>query len=681
MQGIAIVSADAGVRESLRMMLHSGRTIRECRSLAECLALATTEKLDFIFVDDVFEGGTVDELIGSLHGLGYGIEIIPILLSCDPVYQERFRPHGIRHCITKPFNVHQILRILEQIEEITRSSNSTIEAAVGAAREEHARAADKAAAAEPATRDDDAVREISQRFRKLLARMQNRQDLIRTFADGLQEQFDVDNVVVLLPADDKPVYDVRYGDIAPDVKCQFFIPMDDPLVQSLARLGEPVRVHDCERLGRENAVTAIRYGERLGIQVLCPILCHGKLKAIVALSRFHRYNGSAAPAKLLRPFITFFAEALENCELYERMSRMEETFRAMFDTLADGAIAVSAAGRIQTLNPAAARLLEINAKNVVDQPVERAGSMIAHCARTALESKQATEPCTLVVNGRWHEIFAKPMAFDSGTTGAVVQIRPANREEDAPEDTRLDATENRQLWDDMTRMIAHNFKNAFVPLQTCAELLPEKFQDDSFRTFFQDTVGDSIQRLGQWIDQLLGFSHLNESEDWTSTPLHDILAEAIAQAQSHLPQTQAKFTTRYLRDDRVAGRRPILQQIFREIINNALEAVQDVPDPTIDIECSLAHETLRVQIQDNGCGLGEKSPETAFRPFASRHLTGKLGLGLTYAQQALAVHGGTIELSAREQGGTNVLVTLPLDRRPPAKTTCDETVESREQAS
>ena len=666
MQGVLVVSSNTAIRKSLVEVLQDGQMVRDCRTLSECLHIAAAEKLDMIFIDDVFEDGTAEELVARLNALGYGFEMVPLLLACDTVHTQPFRSYGVRFFLEKPFKVETVQQLVEQVDEIAHMS----QAAMDFARESVVRGGQETAGAITGNSEDAAanvdVREVSQRFRRLLARLQSREDLVRAFADSMQEQFDVDNVVVLLPAMGKPVFEIVAGQIASEIRQQFFIPLDEPLVRSLVRLGEPVWVHECERLGRENAVTAIRYGERLNIQVLCPVLARGRLRALVGLSRFHRYQNSLALVSLLRLFLTFFAEALENAELYESAATAGETYRGMINALPMGALAVSLDGRITHLNPKAAEILAIPLDELVDQPVERAGSMLAHCAHTVIETESDTDWQSVRIGGLQCRVGAS--RIDGGEDedcreGVLVMIQEeiAEGEQDeaaAAENIAFD----QRLWDDMTSAVAHNFKNSFVPVQTCAELLPKRYQEESFREFFLQTVRENIGRINQWIDQLLSFSRLEEEADWSNVSVNEIIGKVLDEVLGQFPETHLDCSKELSRNDTVRGCPAVLERMFREIFRNAVEAVQDVASPEMTIKSTEDDGQLTIEVLDNGAGFNPETGEDPLRPFSSGKLSGNLGLGLAYAHRAARLHNGGLEFGREGEAGqqTVVRITLPM---------------------
>lgn len=659
MQGVIIAAGDVAVRRSLAAILHEGRTIHECGSVAECLALAAAHKMDYVFVDDSVEGGYAEDLARRLCSLGYGIEVVPILVSADRLYLEPFLPHGVRHCLVKPFDVRAVLALIDQVEQVVslRPPFAGLPGDGGPLSEAE-RAVPPGSGEALAVADVD-VREISQRFRRLLAQSLNQAELLQTFVESMQEQFDVDNVVVLFPAPGEPAFRVLPGSVADEVREQFFIPFDEPLVACLIRLGEPVWVNDHERLGRANAVTSLRYAERLGVQVLCPVLSRGRALALVGISRIHRFANSPILLSLLRLFLTFFSKALENAELFEKAALARETYQSLFDAVPMGFLAVSPSGCLTYLNPAAAALLHGSAEELLDRPIERVGSLLADAARQVLHSGAPTPPRRLPAGGGPLTVTAVPVKLVQGT-GALLVLQPLAAPAELPHPDEDAVAGQERLWRDMAGAIAHNFKNAMVPVKTCAELLPERYASESFRSSFFETVTTSLNRMDAWIGKLLRFSELREAVGKKEpVSLKACIEAGLERARHQAPGPEVAVTRDYGADDLVAGSQTHLEQLFCELIENALAAVQDLPAPRLAIRTETADRLVHATIVDSGPGLDPTLPRGAYAPFTSRKGSG-LGLGLAYSQRIATLHGGQLEVETAAEGGTRACVSLPL---------------------
>jgi nitrogen-specific signal transduction histidine kinase/DNA-binding response OmpR family regulator len=657
MEGILVASSDLAVRKSLTAIVGEGKTVHECRSVAETLALAATQKMDYVFVDGMFKDGDATELVSRLSLLGYGAEVVPILLSNDSLYLEPFRNYGVRHCLVKPFEFHQVGTVLEQIEYQNRTAANPIppdfrEFSLPAEKPE----SDPHSESGGATRDID-IREISQRFRRLLAQSLQQDELVAVFAEAMQEQFDIDNVVVLLPARDAPCFRIVRGHVDDEVRKQFLIPFGEPLVTALTRLGEPVWIDDCVHLGDRHAVAAIRCGERLGARVLCPVSSRGRTLAIVCLSRIHRYGKSPFLVGLLRLFLTFFAKALENAGLYSQVSSAEQAYRSIFDALPLGVVAVSGEGTIRHLNPLAASFLGGVPDEFSGQLVERAGSLLADAAREVLVTGQAAAERTVSIKQRRMQVSAVPVG-ETAAGGALVMLSEKSGGPSAEAGER-NSGEVDTLLREMSQTLAHNFKNALVPIRTCADLLPERYQQEDFRNSFFQVVNEGVDKIDAWIASLLRFNELPNADGRKSVfALHEAMECGLEKAAARYPDSPVKPHRDCDVEDMVSMNREAVEQVFFELIANALDALQDVADPQLRLSIKAGPEGVSVCVEDNGQGIDKAEVGEVFNPFHSNKLSG-LGLGLTYARKILDVYGGRVEVSAGEHGGTRIAIHFP----------------------
>ncbi|OGQ82915.1 MAG: hypothetical protein A3F90_00280 [Deltaproteobacteria bacterium RIFCSPLOWO2_12_FULL_60_19] len=80
--------------------------------------------------------------------------------------------------------------------------------------------------------------------------------------------------------------------------------------------------------------------------------------------------------------------------------------------------------------------------------------------------------------------------------GAVPAARTANGE---PPDLRLFMTE-----------LAHELKNPMVTIKTFSQLLGDRFDDAAFRSRFQETVTNDVQRMDDLLEALLEFARFNQ---------------------------------------------------------------------------------------------------------------------------------------------------------------------------
>jgi len=103
-----------------------------------------------------------------------------------------------------------------------------------------------------------------------------------------------------------------------------------------------------------------------------------------------------------------------------------------------------------------------------------------------------------------------------------------------------------------------------------------------------------------------------------------------------------------------------LEQVFTNLLKNAIQAVEDMDDPEIRMEVLEKSEHVEVRISDNGPGLAGASLSDLQEPFFSTKPSGVgMGLGLAIATEIIHDHGGNLMLGGVAQGA-EFIITLPL---------------------
>lgn len=104
-----------------------------------------------------------------------------------------------------------------------------------------------------------------------------------------------------------------------------------------------------------------------------------------------------------------------------------------------------------------------------------------------------------------------------------------------------------------------------------------------------------------------------------------------------------------------------IEQVVVNLLLNALDAVADMPEPSIDVALALHDGCARLTVRDTGAGITDADLSQVTEPFFTTKLTGEgLGLGLTICKAILADFGGSLEISSTRGQGTQVNVLLPL---------------------
>jgi two-component system sensor histidine kinase HupT/HoxJ len=113
----------------------------------------------------------------------------------------------------------------------------------------------------------------------------------------------------------------------------------------------------------------------------------------------------------------------------------------------------------------------------------------------------------------------------------------------------------------------------------------------------------------------------------------------------------------------VTGSAAQLQQVFMNLVQNALDACAARPDAGVEVAARAAGAEAVVEVRDQGTGIDPAHLPRIFDPFFTTKPPGKgTGLGLAISYGIVQRHGGALTAANRPGGGAVFTVTLPLRR-------------------
>lgn len=193
----------------------------------------------------------------------------------------------------------------------------------------------------------------------------------------------------------------------------------------------------------------------------------------------------------------------------------------------------------------------------------------------------------------------------------------------------------------VTASVAHETAQPVAAIRTYAETsvtLLERGAVDLVRDNL-DTIRRLSDRIGTVTAQLRGFSRRRPGEI-RALPLAEAVDGALLILKEQLRPIRLErspFDPNLL----VLGGRVRLEQVFVNLLQNAVEALAGQPDPAITLSVLPAENDVVVRICDNGPGIAPEIAARLFTPFATSRSTG-LGLGLVIASDIMTDLGGSL---------------------------------------
>ncbi len=106
-----------------------------------------------------------------------------------------------------------------------------------------------------------------------------------------------------------------------------------------------------------------------------------------------------------------------------------------------------------------------------------------------------------------------------------------------------------------------------------------------------------------------------------------------------------------------------LNQVFMNILDNAIQAIQGTGTVTITVKKQGASRIL-IEFTDTGKGISSENLKKVFEPFFTTKTVGEgTGLGMSIAYKVITSHGGTIGVESEVGKGTTIRLELPVNQK------------------
>lgn len=174
-------------------------------------------------------------------------------------------------------------------------------------------------------------------------------------------------------------------------------------------------------------------------------------------------------------------------------------------------------------------------------------------------------------------------------------------------------------------------------------------------------IGGLVDRM-EGITRQLKFFATSETESFAEVDLSDAMRASIALIEPNLAQSGAELTVDLPK--RVAvlrASRLRIEQVMTNLLRNAVDALENEPDPKIRASVGASDDEVWFEIEDNGHGLGEATLTDLQEPFVTTRESGRgMGLGLAISASIVNDHDGTMKAHNTGSGGAIFRVSFPV---------------------
>jgi len=357
----------------------------------------------------------------------------------------------------------------------------------------------------------------------------------------------------------------------------------------------------------------------------------------------------------------------------EALVKSEEKYRSLVESAEDFIFTVDREGRFQSLNTFTANFFggppEIFIGKSISNafPAPQVDRLTALIARVHSSGKSIREEFELPLEAQsiWISANFMPIKTETGEVGTILCIARDITETKILQRQLVNAEKLASLGT-LAAGVAHEINNPLGVILGFCELMLRKTDPTSQQ--YEDLK--TIERQGllckETVENLLSFARA-EKQQLDHADMNGCIRE-IVKVVRHLLEKKGVRLALELAD----GLPPVkadarqLQQVFLNLITNAMAAMENGGALTIRSLLERNPRRAVVQFQDTGVGIPAANMDRIFEPFFTTKPEGQgTGLGLFVSYGIITSYGGTLDCASTpatalgKQSGTTFTVKLP----------------------
>ena len=359
---------------------------------------------------------------------------------------------------------------------------------------------------------------------------------------------------------------------------------------------------------------------------------------------------------------------LSNAELRQS----EEKYRSVVENARDLIFIVDAGGRLHAANRAGAKTLGAAAEALVGSSLSDhfsaadARLQLELVSRALASGKNIESMYELEAGGCRYRFFGHfvPLPEDGDATGRVLIIARDITERQRLEELMFQ-TEKLASLGKLAAGVAHEINNPMAVILGFTELLLERTPAGSKEHEVLKTIERQGLNCKKIVENLLTFARLPERAE-ESADVNEDLEKVLAVVRNTLLTKKIELSVELASNlPRVRGDSTQLQQVFLNIINNAVAAMPTGGRLSISTQVNPATNMAEAVFADTGTGIPREHADKIFDPFFTTKKVGEgTGLGLSVSHAIVSKFGGGISFESRcpkeagEASGTTFFISL-----------------------
>jgi C4-dicarboxylate-specific signal transduction histidine kinase len=217
---------------------------------------------------------------------------------------------------------------------------------------------------------------------------------------------------------------------------------------------------------------------------------------------------------------------------------------------------------------------------------------------------------------------------------------------------------------EMAGGIAHEINNPLAVIIGKINILKCKVEDKNLKEeeliVNLDKIEGMVTRISKIIRGLRSFSRDGSGDPFENVSLKSIFEDAGELYRSRNKNSDVELRLPDFHDISLECRATEIGQVVLNLMNNAFDAIQTLPEKWIEVDYKITLDRLTLTITDSGNGIPADIREKMMNPFFTTKGVGKgTGLGLSISVGIIQKHGGKFYVDA-EHTRTKFVIEIPL---------------------
>lgn len=357
----------------------------------------------------------------------------------------------------------------------------------------------------------------------------------------------------------------------------------------------------------------------------------------------------------------------------EELAKSEKLYKSLVESAEDTIINVDCRGDIISINRYGVRLFGYTPQGIIGKSIYdvfpgRAGSEIQHLIDQVFATHRGRRATLeVLLNGKEYHLNLNltPIREDGEIMSVLIIAHDITSSKKMEE--QLYHTEKLASLGQLAAGVAHEINNPLAIILGFTDMLLEKTAADSKEYRILKTIERQGNNCKKIVENLMSFARSPERVQY-ETDINRNVEMVMEVVKNTLLTRKVKYHLQLAPGlPRVRGDAAQLQQVFLNLITNAVNAMPQGGDLTITTGLNATGDRVRIIFADTGEGIKKEHLPRIYDPFFTTRKVGEgTGLGLSVSYAILTKFGGTIECvsrtreEAKDQSGTTFTITLPV---------------------